>query len=63
MGHHDLPRPDARPDDADVRAAIDALVGPGLRRAFPLPVDGHAGDDRFRALLDTLARRRAVAIP
>jgi hypothetical protein len=33
------------------------LLRPCLRRAFPLPENGHDSDERFRQLLDDLARR------
>jgi hypothetical protein len=32
---------------------LEAQIGPGLRRAFPLPGD----DDRFRPVLEALAQR------
>ncbi len=35
------------------------LLLPCLRRAFPLPEDGHETNERFRRLLDDLARRMA----
>ena len=46
-----------RSGDAETRTSIDTLIRPGLRRAFPLPTDNHAHDDRFRLLLEALAQR------
>lgn len=46
--------PADRADD-DRILGLDALIRPGLRRAFPLPCDD--ADDRFRELLDALAQR------
>ncbi|TNC46441.1 hypothetical protein FHG66_19075 [Rubellimicrobium rubrum] len=38
-------------------AGIDALIRPCIHKAFPLPAEDHASDDRFRLLLDALAQR------
>lgn len=57
MTCHELPRLDPWSDDADAPPSIDALIRPGLHRAFPLPAEDHAGDDRFRVLLEALAHR------
>ena len=35
------------------------LIRPCLQRAFPLPENGRDPDERFRRLLDHLARRMA----
>lgn len=57
MAPHDLRRPEARPDEGEARAPIEDLIRPGLLRAFPLPAPGGGEDERFRVLLDALARR------
>ena len=38
-------------------------IGANLRRAFPLPANGHGSDERFQELLDALARRGGGNIP
>lgn len=57
MARHDHQFWDDRSDDAETRTSVDTLIRPGLRRAFPLPAEDHAHDDRFRLLLDALAQR------
>jgi hypothetical protein len=42
----------------DTRAGLDALIRPGLQRAFPLPRDDN---ERFQQLLEALAQRRTIA--
>ena len=43
--------------DAEPRASLGDLIRPGLLKAFPLPAERPAPDDRFRLLLDALAQR------
>ncbi|MBP1805210.1 hypothetical protein [Rubellimicrobium aerolatum] len=52
MARHEIPDPDLHP-----AAGLDALIRPGLRRAYPLPEAGGPDEDRFQVLLDALARR------
>ena len=64
MIRRDLLPSDARPSDHDSRDANRQdtgadLIRPCLRRAFPLPENGQDADERFRLLLDDLARRVA----
>ena len=66
MIRRDLLPSNARPSDHDSRDANRQdtgadLIRPCLRRAFPLPESGHDSDERFRRLLDELARRIARA--
>lgn len=57
MARHDLLHSDVWSDGAETTSSIDVLIQPGLHRAFPLPAEGHADDDRFRLLLEALAQR------
>lgn len=57
MSHSHFLRVDQWSGDVDAPPAIDALIGPGLRRAFPLEAGDESADDRFRLLLRALARR------
>ena len=42
---------------AETGTPIDELIRPGLHLAYPLFPDDDANEDRFRHLLDALARR------
>lgn len=57
MTRHDPLRPDPWSDDAKATPSTDVLIGPNLRRAFPLPAEDEAHGDRFRLLLEALAHR------
>lgn len=48
---------DTRSEFTESAGGIDALIRPCIHKAFPLPAEGHASDDRFRLLLDALAQR------
>lgn len=48
---------EARSEADERRPSISDLIRPGLLRAFPLPATGGADEERFRSLLDSLARR------
>ena len=51
-------RPDAAShQDADLK--LEAVLGPSLRKAFPLPSNSSPGEDRFRQMLEALAQRSA----
>ena len=63
MARYDHHFSDDGSGDAEPRAHIDVLIRPGLRRAFPLPAEGQAGDERFRLLLNALAQRRGGSSP
>ena len=58
MARHDYQYWDDQSGGAETRASMDALIRPGLLKAFPLPAEGQAHDDRFRLLLEALAQRR-----
>ncbi|HVG49670.1 MAG TPA: hypothetical protein VM899_16215 [Rubellimicrobium sp.] len=58
MARHDHHFWDDQSGDAEIRASMDALIRPGLLRAFSLPAVDQADDGRFRLLLDTLAQLR-----
>ncbi|MBP1807663.1 hypothetical protein J2Z33_003537 [Rubellimicrobium aerolatum] len=58
MAHSDALSWNAPSDLATSRASVDDLIRPGLRCAYPLPKADHAKVERFRRLLDALARRR-----
>ena len=60
MARHDHQFWDDQSGDAETRTSMDALIRPGLLRAFPVPADDHAHDDRFRLLLDALAQRHGA---
>lgn len=57
MARYDFQHSDAFSRDAEIPTVFDDLIRPNLGRAFPLPVEGHGNDDRFRLLLDALAQR------
>ena len=61
MARHDHQFWDDQSGDAETRTSMDSLIRPGLRRAFPLPADDHAHDDRFRLLLEALAQRSGAS--
>ncbi len=42
--------------DREPRNSVDDLIRPCLRKAFPLPVPGQTGDDRFAVMLAALAQ-------
>ncbi len=50
-------RSEASSDAVEERPSICDLIRPGLLRAFPLPSKGGADEEKFRVLLDALARR------
>ncbi len=56
MARHDPIASEAGPAGLETRASIDALIGPGLRYAFPLPATDNTDDERFQLLLDALAK-------
>jgi hypothetical protein len=58
MARHDHQFWDDHSGDAEIRTSMDVLIRSGLLRAFPLPADDHAPEDRFRLLLGALAQRR-----
>ena len=41
--------------DRKVGTSVDDLIRPCLRQAYPVPMPGQTGDDRFRFLVDALA--------
>jgi hypothetical protein len=55
MARHDPIPSHARPGFTEPRGAMDDLIRPNLRRAFPLPATTE--DEKFRALLAALAER------
>jgi hypothetical protein len=58
MTYHNLfLHSEAHSDVAETHTPIDALIRPGLRQAFPLPVTGQAADEQFTVLLWALAPR------
>ena len=56
MSHHSFPPLPAVYGYADrqVATSVDDLIRPCLRQAFPVPVAGQTGDDRFQIMLDAL---------
>jgi hypothetical protein len=56
MARRDLLLPDAHASDTEDREPSHELIRPCLRRAFPLPENGHETDARFCRLLDALAQ-------
>ena len=60
MSRHDSPLADVYSSGFEARSWSDDLLRPCLRRAFPLPGDGGATEERFRQLLNALAKRRAA---
>lgn len=61
MARHDRMFQDVHCEVADDRPAIDALIRPGLLRAFPLPRGGDAVEEQFRCLLEALSPARLEA--
>lgn len=57
MARHDPLRPNPWSDDAEAPPSTDVLIRPNLHRAFPLPAEDEAHDDKFRLLLEALAHR------
>ena len=56
MSHHSFPPLPAVYGYADrqVATSVNDLIRPCLRQAFPVPVAGQTGDDRFQIMLDAL---------
>ena len=57
MGRQDVLQTGVLWTAAEDHSTMDELIGPGLKRAFPLPDRDHADDERFRLLLEALAER------
>ena len=57
MGRHNQLLANSSYGVTESRTSIDALIRPGLRKAFPLPAEGQ-GDEQFRLLLDALVQRK-----
>ncbi len=57
MGRHSHLLTNAYYGVTESRTSIDALIRPGLRKAFSVPAEGQ-GDEQFRLLLDALAQRK-----
>ena len=56
MTRNDILHAYAHAGVTETRTTMDALIRPGLRQAFPLPVEGDH-DERFHILLHALAER------
>jgi hypothetical protein len=49
------------PPEDEPRAYLEGQIRSGLLQAFPLPAADQATDEKFRRLLDALARRSGDA--
>jgi hypothetical protein len=64
MARHDLStHTDTQFGPSETCPFIDTLIRTGLRRVFPLPIQGAAADHEFRRLLAVMAQRSGGTRP